>query len=265
MTAPATDEALWLRRYRPAPEAAARLLCFPHAGGSASYFRPMAEALAPRVEVVAVQYPGRQDRFREPCLDSVADLVDRVQPLVASWSDRPLVLFGHSMGSLLAFELALRLRDGRSGPPVAHLFASGRRGPSTVREETPVHTLDDDGILDDLARLGGTDLSLLEDAWLRRTVIDCVRADYRAIETYPCPPDAVLDCPVTVLVGDDDPKTTLEEAGAWRSHTTGPFARRVFPGGHFYLSERWAEVCAVLGEAFDGIAAGAVATRSGSE
>ncbi|GAB3966451.1 thioesterase II family protein [Streptomyces sparsus] len=244
---PTASDDLWIRRFRPAPDAAERLVCFPHAGGSASFYLPVATALSPGVDVVAVQYPGRQDRRQEPGPSSIAALADEVSRALAVWDDRPLTFFGHSMGALVAFEVARRMESAGSGP--VRLFASGRRAPSRTRNET-VHTLDDDGVVAELRALAGTDTRFLQDEELLRMVLPAIRSDYRAVETYRCEPGAALNCPITVLTGDADPKTSLEEAGAWDEHTAAEAELLVFPGGHFYLSERPGEVLAVLTEHF---------------
>ena len=229
-----TDEP-WIRRYHPAGGGAARLACFPHAGGSASFYHPASAALAPEIEVLAVQYPGRQDRRREPALDSVPELAERAAAALRPWTDRPLALFGHSMGALVAFEVAWRLEAAGLAEPLV-LLASGRRAPSRYRDER-VHLRDDDGVLAEVRSLGGTEAALLADPELRAMVLPALRADYTAVETYRCPPDRLLRAPVVALVGDADPKTTVDEAGAWADHTTGGCALRTFPGGHFYLSD----------------------------
>ncbi|WP_138796198.1 thioesterase II family protein, partial [Escherichia coli] len=138
----------------PAAEPPTRLVCFPHAGGSAAYFHGVSRALSPAVDVLAVQYPGRQDRRHEPLIDSIDGLAARVREELAPWTDRPLALFGHSMGAMVAFEVALRLTADGAAPSV--LFASGRRAPSRYREES-VHLHDDAGIMAELSRLDGTD------------------------------------------------------------------------------------------------------------
>ena len=132
---------LWLRRFHPAADAPVRLVCFPHAGGSASFYFPGSAALADGCDVSALQYPGRQDRRHEPNVDDIGVLADRIAPVLEPLFDRPVVFFGHSMGAVLAFEVARRL-EARGHEP-ALLFASGRRAPSTVREEN-VHQRDDD-------------------------------------------------------------------------------------------------------------------------
>lgn len=222
-------------------------MCFPHAGGSASFYLPVATALSPRVDVVAVQYPGRQDRRGEPGLTSIAELADRISETLYGWDDKPLTFFGHSMGAVVAFEVARRLEQSGTGP--VRLFASGRRAPSRTRDER-THTLGDDRLIAEIRSLSGTDSRFLDDEELLRMVLPAIRSDYTAVETYLAAPDDTVRCPVTVLTGDDDPKTSIEEARAWDGHTLGGSELRVFPGGHFYLTERAADVLAVLTEHF---------------
>ena len=247
MSQPSPADTLWFRRYRPATNAGARLVCFPHAGGSAPFFMPVAAALAPRVDVVAVQYPGRQDRRGEAPIDDLAVLADRTHEILRRQSEMPTSFFGHSMGAIVAFEVGLRLEADGRGP--AHLFASGRRAPSSWRDEQ-VHLLDDAGILSEVRRLNGTASSLLGDDQLMRAALPALRADYQAIETYRSAPGASLTCPIIALTGDSDPKTTLEEARAWAQHTSGPFDLQVFTGGHFFLTEHTDEIIKILEQHF---------------
>ncbi|MET8008526.1 alpha/beta fold hydrolase [Streptomyces sp. NPDC005271] len=239
MTSIARGADAWIRRYQEAPDSEIQLLCFPYAGGSASYFLPLSKALTPSVEVRAVQYPGRQDRYREPCVEHLHTLADAVvQALreIDGLFDKPLALFGHSMGATLAYEVALRLEKGLGVTP-AVLFASGRRGPSTHRDEN-VRLRDDDGLVRELRLLDGTNGAVFQDEELLRMALPAIRGDYSAIETYRCVPGERVSCPITVLTGDADPKTTIDEARAWQEHTTGAFELQVFPGGHFFLNDQ---------------------------
>ncbi|CNE41348.1 putative thioesterase involved in non-ribosomal peptide biosynthesis [Mycobacterium tuberculosis] len=241
MTGRATGSELWIRRFHPAAEGAPRLVCLPHAGGSASFYFPVSKALSPRVEVLAVQYPGRQDRRLEPCVRDIGALADRICEALGPWtSGGAPALFGHSMGATLGFEVAWRLEQ-RANLVVPHLFASGRRAPSTHRDER-VHERDDAGVLEELRLLDGTEVGLLENPETRDMVLPAIRGDYTAIETYRPSPGAVLSGPVTVLTGDADPKTRLDEARAWAAHTTGPFDLKVYRGGHFFLLQHVPEV-----------------------
>lgn len=249
MTAAPAQSNVWVRRYHPAPDAGVRLVCFPHAGGSATFYFPVARALSPALDVLAVQYPGRQDRHTEPPVDSIHALADVVtDELLSGWADRPLVLFGHSMGAMVAYEVATRLQE--RGAPAAGLLASGRRAPSTYRDEN-VHAADDEGIVAEMKRMQGTDEQVFADEEVLRMILPAVRSDYRAVETYRHRPGPPLECPLTVLVGGDDPQVTPEEAQAWERHTDASFRLLTYPGGHFYLVAQVPEVLREIREFTD--------------
>lgn len=233
------DQGQWFRRFRDASDAP-RLFCLPHAGGAATAFAPLARALGGAADVSGVQYPGRQDRRREPAVTDLNELADRIA--VGLRDVGPVTLFGHSMGATLGYEVGRRLE--RDGVPLAGLFASGRRAPSTTRDDS-VHRRDDAGVVAALQELSGTASELLTDPELLEMILPAIRADYTAVETYLPAPGPELECPVVALVGDDDPVTTIDEARAWEKHTAGPFELEVFPGGHFYLSENPANAAAV--------------------
>jgi surfactin synthase thioesterase subunit len=238
-----SDDDLWCRRYRPTKSATARLVCLPHAGGSATFYLPVAAALSPGVDVVAIQYPGRQDRRNERPIDDMAVLADRIHAILRRQPEMPLILFGHSLGALVGFEVARRLEAAGRDP--VRLVASGRRGPSTHRDEK-VHLRDDAGILAEVRKMSGTASSVLGDDEMMRAVLPALRADYCAAETYTCTPDITVNCPITVMTGDNDPKTTIDEAKAWARHTTGSFDLHVFAGGHFFLTDHAEAIIKVL-------------------
>ena len=239
----ALDSDLWVRRFTPGPPGAARLVCFPHAGGSASFYLPVSRALAPAADVIALQYPGRQERRKEKCLESIDEMADLIAEVLVPLADRPLVFFGHSMGALIAFETARRL--GEQGIVPRHLFASGRRAPSRHRAES-VHTLDDAGIIAEMVALSGTDRAVLGDPEILRMVLPAIRGDYHAVETYRYRDGAPLSCPITVLTGDADTRVTLDEAAAWKEHTSAGYDLRVLTGGHFFLAHHQDEINGLL-------------------
>jgi surfactin synthase thioesterase subunit len=258
-----TGATTWIRRFHETSPGAPSLLCFPHAGGAASYYFRYSRALAspeprrPPVDVSVVQYPGRHERHHEPALDTIDALACGVVTALTAERDpqSPIrsapALFGHSMGAVVAFEVARRLERDHGVVP-RHLFVSGRRAPSRASTEERVHTLDDRGLVGVLRALNGTDGLLLEDDELLRMILPAVRADYRAIETYRCAPGAVVGCPVTALVGDRDPVTSTDDAAAWREHTAAEFDLRVAPGGHFYLNAHVDWVTGVVGARLHG-------------
>lgn len=234
----------WLRRYHDGEPGAPRLVSLPHAGGSASFFYPVSQRLAPFVETFAVQYPGRQDRRGERPAASIGELAEGVLRAIGDFGDGsgPLVLFGHSLGAVVAFEVARRMEQ-RGLPGPAALIVSGRRAPSRQVPET-VHLLDDAGVLAQLVRLGGTDAGILDDPDLVQMILPAVRADYTALADYAGSAHwagsgagpRTLTCPIVALGGDGDPVTPVEDLLAWSEFTSGDFESEIFPGGHFYLT-----------------------------
>lgn len=247
MAGRSADYRRWVRRFHPRPEAAVRLICLPHAGGGAPAYFPTSAAMTSDVEVLAVQYPGRQERRHEPLIDSVDRLAEELFSVLApdTREGESYALFGHSMGAMVAYELALRFQD--AGRPPLRLFASGRRAPSRYRPEER-EAVDDESLMAELRELSGTDQRLFQRDDLLRASLPVLRNDYRAADSYVHRPGATLTCPVTVLIGGDDPQVTVDEARSWRDHTTGGSEVLVYAGGHFYLTEHQAQVASVIAQ-----------------
>lgn len=254
MMSPSAEADRWIHRFSETPGSKITLIFFPHAGGSASYYYPFAAELAPEIDVRAVQYPGRQERRRERLIDNIADISDQAYAALQSWDRGPFAFFGHSMGAVVAAEVARRFqREGDGGP--CWLFISGRRAPSCGRDSA-IHLRDDDAMLAELRKVGGTDSRILDSVELRDLILRVTRNDYKAIETYQYPPGPPLTCPITVLVGDSDPQVTTEEAAAWAGYSTAEFDLQIFPGGHFYLETCRAEVTAAIIAALSNVCPG---------
>ncbi|WP_244943292.1 thioesterase II family protein [Streptomyces inhibens] len=232
------------------------MICFPHAGGGAGAFRPLAKAVAAShperarpYEVLAVQYPGRHDRIHEERIEDLTELAAGAYQALAPLADRPLTLLGHSMGALVAYEVT-RLLEQEGAAPV-RLLVSSAWAPSRVTNGT-VHLRDDHGLVEEIRRTQGTDPRLLADREVLALALPVVRSDYKAVETYRHRPGPPLRTPVTALLGDADPLVAVEDAAAWRGHTTGDFRMRIFPGGdHFYLTGHWPDLVERIGECSD--------------
>lgn len=222
------DPGTWLFRPDPDPDAVRRVVCLPHAGGSASFFRGWAGRL-PGTEVVAVRYPGRAERIDDSLPDDVVALSGEVAEAVAPLADRPLALFGHSMGAAVALETARALEA--AGVEVAHLFASGSRD----GELPPPEPFDDDpdAVLARLVELGGTDAELAADPVFAELILPYVLSDGRMFHGYAMAEEPRLRCAVTTIVGDADPDA---DQRPWRRLTAGSFREHVVPGDHFYLT-----------------------------
>lgn len=245
MSAASTQHDVWLRRFVPASPGAVRLVALPHAGGTAPYFAPLARKLAPRLDVVCVQYPGRQERHRETPVDDLHALADQLFEVLSGQPPQPTVLFGHSMGAALGYEVARRTEA--QGGELLGIIVSGRRAAHLHREES-VHLLDDDGLIAEIHALSGTDPGVLADKDLLSLVLPSLRADYRAAETYRHRQGERLRLPISVLTGESDPRVTLDDARAWAELTSGAFRFRSFPGGHFYLNDQQSAVASAIME-----------------
>ncbi|GAA0499323.1 thioesterase II family protein [Streptomyces olivaceiscleroticus] len=232
----------WLISGAPRP-AAPKLYCFAHGGGSAAEYLRWARDLrgaAPQ----AVQLPGRGSRAAEPPLTSMDELVEAFLAGVA-FDSAPFAFFGHSLGSLVAYEVTRRLRA-TGGPLPARLVVSGLPAPHLHRAGGELHLLPDAELLDAVAqRHGGIPAEVLATPELAALTIGPLRADYAVLETYEWRAEEPLDLPITVFGGADD-RVTAEQLDAWREHTTGEVTVRQFPGGHFYLRERPAVVLRTL-------------------
>jgi medium-chain acyl-[acyl-carrier-protein] hydrolase len=229
-----SEQSPWLMCFAPRPLAAARLFCFPYAGGGGGAFRGWAEALGPTLEVWAVQLPGRQPRMREPPWTRMDAMARAVAAALRPYSDKPFALFGHSMGAKLGFEVARRLRRERARQP-AHLAVSGCPAAHMPSQEPPVHTLPEAELLDKLRKLNGTPREVLEHSELMGLLAPVLRADFEAVHTYVLTPELPLDLPISAYGGLQDAEASREQLEAWREHTSAGFVLRMLPGDHFFL------------------------------
>ncbi|GAA3211993.1 thioesterase II family protein [Actinocorallia longicatena] len=237
----------WLRCPTPRPWATTRLVCFPHAGGSAVAYRSW--SVSPAVEVHAVQYPGRADRMADPLPTGIMQTARMAAASLAPLQDRPMALFGHSMGALVAFETA-RILTEKGSPPV-HLFVSAGLPAHKWAGRRTVPINDDAALVQELLSLGGSDADAMADPELRELVLPYIRADFQMLQDYRHTPGAPLTSPVTAMTGEGDPHVPVEIAAHWAELTTGPFELRSFSGDHFYLVERRDEVLAEIMKALN--------------
>lgn len=234
----------WLMR-RPGGPRQMRLFCFSYAGGSAAAFMPWRARLAPSIELCAVELPGRGMRMAEDCYVSLSALVEDLAEVIANERDLPFAFFGHSLGALIAFELA-RYCMGNHLPMPGHLFVSGcaapqQRSPAARR----LHELSDDALIDVLRAYNGTPPAVLAHQELMAMVLPTIRADFALVADHQYRPGPRLGIPITALAGKSDELVSTRIDG-WKDETTGPCRIEWFEGDHFFIQPQQVAVIACL-------------------
>ena len=230
----------WVTSIKASDAVHVRVFCFPYAGAGASLFRVCAPCLPDGIELCAVQLPGREDRMTETPYRELAALVPQVVTGLGPHLDRPFALFGHSVGALVAYEVARSLCA--SGRPPVHLFVSGQRAPHLPSRTPARHALPAGEFEAALAGLDGTPADVLRHREIMAVLAPLLRADFALEETYTHEPGESLDVPMTVFGSVDDSEVNHHELDAWQVHTRQPCGVRLFHGNHFYIRENPAPI-----------------------
>jgi medium-chain acyl-[acyl-carrier-protein] hydrolase len=225
----------WIACCEPRPQARLRLFCFPYAGSGASVFRTWPGGLPTDFEVCPVQLPGRGTRLMERPFSQLSPLVQALTQALSPLLDKPFAFFGHSLGSLVSFELARELRRQYGVYPV-RLFVSSGHAPQIAHRGLPIHTLPEREFLAELHRLNGTPTEVLAHQELMEIMLPVLRADFALYENYVYAPDSPLDCPISAFGGLQDHRVSHSDLEAWRDQTSVSFSLRMFPGDHFFLN-----------------------------
>jgi medium-chain acyl-[acyl-carrier-protein] hydrolase len=225
----------WILGGRVTTNARCRLFCLPHSGSGASLFSSWKNFLPSVLDICAIQLPGRENRLREPPLMQIHRIAEVLAAELQPYFDRPYILFGYSLGALIAFELARQLRR-QGNPPAVSLFALARPAPHLAQTRPPLHQLPDDLFLLELTRrFNGMSPVILQDKELMELLLPTLRADITALETYVYQDAKPLDCSILTFGGSLDATTTEDELRAWQLHTNRSFELRIFPGDHFFI------------------------------
>lgn len=224
----------WLVGFEYSDRVSLRLFCFPYAGGGALVYRDWHRILPGSIGVYAAQLPGRGDRLAEPLFRDLPALIEPLTEAIKPYLDKPFAFFGHSMGALIAFELARKLRI-EYGVEPAHLFVSGRRAPHLPDSDRVTYNLEEAEFIEELRRLKGTPKVMLENPELMQLVGPVLRADFQVCQTYVYTDSPPLRCPITVFGGLQDNDVTREYLQPWRNQTSVAFTLRLLPGDHFFL------------------------------
>jgi medium-chain acyl-[acyl-carrier-protein] hydrolase len=214
-------------------QAKVRLLCFPYAGGSAVVYKDWSRYLSSSIEVVLVELPGRGTRSREALIDDLKRIIVGISDQLPSVIEPPFAFFGHSMGAVIAFEVARILRSRSLAEPI-HLFVSGRWAPQ-MPNDFITHDLPYDEFIARLRELGGTPHEALSNSELMELILPILRADFKAIELYEYSPGEPLSCPISAFGGLEDIEVRREHLAGWEEQTAAHFSLHSFKGDHFFL------------------------------
>jgi medium-chain acyl-[acyl-carrier-protein] hydrolase len=210
------------------------MFCLPHAAGSPATFGQWSAKLGAEIEVWGIHLPGRGNRLLDPPIDRLQPLVEALGEAIVPFLEKRFVFYGHSMGTLVSFELVRWLRR-HNYPQPTHLFVSSRAAPHIPRRKKTLHDLLDTELLEELAQFNGTPKEILENPELMKLLLPAIRADFAVLETYVYTPDALFSFPITVFGSFEDPDITADDLGSWSEHTTGPCVVRMLPGDHFFI------------------------------
>jgi medium-chain acyl-[acyl-carrier-protein] hydrolase len=227
----------WFYKPNPATNKRVRLFCLPYAGGnSCSIYQRWAELMAPDVDLVLVNLPGRAHRLREALHESMDALVADLYEAFRSELDRPFALFGHSMGALICFELTRMLRRGGDPMPL-HLFASGSPAPCRRRSRR-LSGLTQQELIGELRHINGTPRELLANREVMKLLLPVVRADFSVVDSYQYVEEPPLPCSITAFAGGSDACVKEQDIAVWRYETAANFRMRVVPGEHMFLNDQ---------------------------
>lgn len=211
------------------------MICFPFAGGGASAYINWTNKIDKSVSLCPVQLPGREELFAEPAFTSMKEAVAALMiPIAALAEEKSIILFGHSMGARIAYEVAKALQ--KKGVYVKYLFVSGSPTPD-VPEALPIYNLDDEEFVEGLKRFDGTPKEILENREILSVFLPMLRADFTLIDTYCESEVTVLKCPIMSFGGDSDNDAKPEEVREWGKYTNTRFDYKIYPGGHFFIKE----------------------------
>ncbi|MGZ3237415.1 MAG: thioesterase II family protein [Burkholderiaceae bacterium] len=235
-------------RPKPVANPRLRLFCFPYAGGSAAIYHQWPSHVSTDIELLAIQYPGRATRLREPLRKNLNLLLDDIEQAITPLLNKPFAFFGHSMGATVAYELTRRLYAGQKPLPM-HLFFSGRSAPHLPAVKPPVHNLPDKEFLESMRNLNGTPAELLEHSELMELMLPIIRTDFQLLETWEHQASPPFNIPVSVFGGLADDGVPLENLDAWAACTTGKMKRHMFPGDHFFLHQQYPAMLNIINRA----------------
>jgi surfactin synthase thioesterase subunit len=221
-----------------------RILFFPYACGGASIYRNWHQFFPSEIEVIPIQLPGRENRISEKPYSSLTELTEQLFETFKPLFNKPIALFGHSMGSLISYELSKRMQ--LSGVTPVHLFVSAHAAPDKRTYDTNDHLLSDNELINKLRKLSFTPEPVLQNKDLMQLLFPMIRSDFAMIETYEFKDGPLLECPLTIFGGTNDKEVSLSELDNWKHHTKADFSKVIISGDHFFIHENASVIASAM-------------------
>jgi surfactin synthase thioesterase subunit len=238
----------WIEHRTEGPQAKLRLFCFPYSGAAANVFRLWGKSLPPGIGLCPVQVPGRATRLSEPVILSAQALAQAAVAGLSQELDRPFALYGHSLGGLIAFEVARELRR-RGGPSPLHLFVSARVAPQLPLQVAHLHGLPEREFLRRFQeRYNSIHPQVMREPDLLAMLLPTLRADLKVHETYEHQCEPPLAIPISAFGAERDTTVPREQLAPWRDLTTAAFSLRMFAGDHLFIQSEEAAFLAALSD-----------------
>jgi medium-chain acyl-[acyl-carrier-protein] hydrolase len=218
----------------PRSSAQLRLFCFPFGGGGASMYHDWSRVMGDKIEVCALQLPGRETRYGEPMGKNIEDVVQSIVAALQDYQDLPYAFFGYSLGSLLAFEVSRELRRQNLQVPL-HLYIAALGAPHLPPPHPPISYLDNEAFVKKVEYYYQPQGEAWENRELREFLLPVLRGDIALYESYSYQESGPLTCPIDVFAGDSDRATPEESTRYWSTQSEGETVHHLFPGGHFFI------------------------------
>lgn len=213
-----------------------KLFCIPHAGGSAAFYSKWKDYINPSIEICPIELAGRGKRFKEDFYDNIDEAVEDVYDIIKNDLDNNYAFFGHSMGSLIAYELSHYIMKLKNKPP-EHIFFSGRKAPNIIYENNCIHKLPGEELKRKVFEFSGTPKEVLDNSHMSNIFLKILRADFKICELYKyVKRDFKLDCNITILNGNKD-DIKINHIASWKQYTSKECYIYFFKGGHFYIND----------------------------
>lgn len=235
----------WFANVQTQRDATLRLFCFPYAGGNTGIFHNWSHDLPFAVEIYPVQLPGRMQRTRESLITSMDQLIPALEEAILPVLDRNFAFYGHSMGALIAFELARTLMA-KHGLEPKHLLVSGRKAPQLVDNISATQGLSDEEFIQHVRRLNGTPAKVFDNPEMLHFLLPVLRADFELVQSHRFRDGQKLSCPIKAFGGLSDQHVPKNSILPWGQTTTGKFSVAMMPGDHFFIQNSRRQFLALL-------------------